>query len=87
MQRTGSEGGKHKEGAAPQIGPPWGARSGRVVSVPAPHSMPRPRSLRAKLLAAVLLYVALLGAVGLMGLYAAQASLDGLHVAVEHHVR
>jgi hypothetical protein len=37
--------------------------------------------------AAVLLYLALLGAVGLMGLYAAQASLDGLHVAVEHHVR
>ena len=49
--------------------------------------MSRPRSLRAKLLAAVLLYVALLGAVGLIGLYAAQASLGGMHVAVEHHVR
>src|SRR2546428_4463162 len=43
--------------------------------------------LRTKLLGTVLLYLLMLTAVGLLGLYAAQASLDGMHVAIEHHVR
>ena len=44
-------------------------------------------SLRSKLLTAVLLYLILLVCVGLLGLYAAQDSVDRLHVAVEHHFR
>jgi PAS domain S-box-containing protein len=43
--------------------------------------------LRTKLLFAVLVYLLLLGAIGALGLYAAQASLDGMHAATEYHVR
>jgi PAS domain S-box-containing protein len=43
--------------------------------------------LRTKLLGAVMLYLCMLTVVGLLGLYAAQSSLDGMHAAIEHHVR
>jgi PAS domain S-box-containing protein len=42
--------------------------------------------LRSKLLVGVLVYLLLLGAVGVMGLYAAEVSLVGMHSAVDHHV-
>jgi two-component system, sensor histidine kinase and response regulator len=43
--------------------------------------------LRSKLLIGVLIYMALLAAVALPGVLAAQASLDAMHAAVDHHVR
>src|SRR5438309_10939258 len=43
--------------------------------------------LRTKLIAAVALYVLLLAGVGWLGLSAAQSSLDGMHAAIQHHVR
>jgi signal transduction histidine kinase/CheY-like chemotaxis protein/HPt (histidine-containing phosphotransfer) domain-containing protein len=43
--------------------------------------------LRSKLLLGVLIYLLLLGGVGLAGVYAAQVSLDSIHTVVEHHVR
>ena len=43
--------------------------------------------LRSKLLVGVFIYLGLLVSVGAMGLYAAVVSLDGMHAALEHHVR
>ena len=43
--------------------------------------------LRSKLLVGVFVYLGLLTLVGLTGLYAAQVSLSGMHVALEHHQR
>ncbi len=43
--------------------------------------------LRGKLGVAVSIYLGLLALVGLTGLYAAQVSLSGMHVAHEHHVK
>ena len=43
--------------------------------------------LRHKLLIAVQVYLVLLACVGLMGLHAAQVSIDRLHVVAEHHLR
>ena len=43
--------------------------------------------LRKKLVVGVFIYLALLAVVGLLGLYAAQVSLSGMHAAVDHHVR
>ena len=43
--------------------------------------------LRHKLLAGVQVYLVLLACVGLMGLHAAQVSVDRLHVAAEHQLR
>ena len=43
--------------------------------------------LRTKLIGAVVLYVLLLAGVGWLGLSAAQSSLDGMHAAIQHHVR
>jgi signal transduction histidine kinase/CheY-like chemotaxis protein len=43
--------------------------------------------LRGKLGVAVFIYLGLLALVGLTGLYAAQASLNGMHMAHEHHVK
>jgi signal transduction histidine kinase/CheY-like chemotaxis protein len=43
--------------------------------------------LRSKLLVGVFVYLGLLTLVGLTGLYAAQVSLNGMHVALEHHQR
>jgi len=45
------------------------------------------RGLRHKLLAGVQVYLVLLACVGLMGLHAAQSSVDRLHVAAEHRLR
>ena len=43
--------------------------------------------LRSKLLVGVFVFLGLLTLVGLTGLYAAQVSLSGMHVALEHHQR
>ena len=43
--------------------------------------------LRSKLVVGISMYLGLLAFVGLMGLYDAQVSLNGLHDALEHHVR
>jgi two-component system, sensor histidine kinase and response regulator len=43
--------------------------------------------LRKKLVVGVFIYLTLLAVVGLLGLYAAQVSLSGMHAAVDHHVR
>jgi two-component system, sensor histidine kinase and response regulator len=44
-------------------------------------------SLGRKLIAGIVVYLALLASVGLVGLYAAQVSIDRLHIAVKHHFR
>jgi Four helix bundle sensory module for signal transduction len=43
--------------------------------------------LRHKLLIMVQVYLVLLACVGLMGLHAAQVSIDRLHIAAKHHLR
>ena len=43
--------------------------------------------LRSKLLLGVLIYLLLLGGVGLAGIYAAQVTLNGVHTLLDHHVR
>src|SRR5947209_7371826 len=43
--------------------------------------------LRSKLLLGVLIYLLLLGGVGVAGIYAAQVTLNGVHTLLDHHVR
>ena len=43
--------------------------------------------LRSKLLLGLAVYLALLAAVGVAGLHAAQVGLNGTYAAIEHHVR